>query len=161
MVRLGQRRQGLAAAVDATVRMEGSKEALVTPRDHVRLRKWQWLRRSWLPWFDRHEEGWSSDYSCDPRRGSDGSTVAAMSPTVEVTRGLVHWPGNSGGSPSRSSRVEHQGGKAAGRRAAAMVVAGRNAVAAVGLAESRGGRGPFRPGGLQREEDVVVAGMAQ
>ena len=37
------------------------KEAQVTLRDRVRLRKWQWLRRSWLPCFDRCEEGWSSD----------------------------------------------------------------------------------------------------
>ncbi|THU69572.1 hypothetical protein C4D60_Mb08t15830 [Musa balbisiana] len=85
----------------------------------------------------------------------------AVSPTVEVTRGLVRWPENSSGGPSRSSRVEHQGGKAAGRRAAATVVAGRNAAAAVGLAESRGGRVPFRPDGLQREEDLIVAGTAQ
>ncbi|THU72683.1 hypothetical protein C4D60_Mb04t14770 [Musa balbisiana] len=58
-------------------------------------------------------------------------------------------------------RVEHQGGKATGRGVVATVVTGRNATVAVGLAESRGGRGPFRPDGLQREEDVVVVGTTQ
>uniref|UniRef100_A0A804K815 Uncharacterized protein n=1 Tax=Musa acuminata subsp. malaccensis TaxID=214687 RepID=A0A804K815_MUSAM len=53
--------------------------------------------------------------------------------------------------------VEQQGGKAAGRGATATVVASQNAAVEVGLAESKGGRGPFRPDGLQRGEDVVVA----
>ncbi|THU72725.1 hypothetical protein C4D60_Mb04t15200 [Musa balbisiana] len=137
------------------------KEALVTPRDRVRLRKRRWLQWSWLPWFDHHEEGWSSYCNCDPRGGSNGGAVGAVSPMVEATRGLVRWSGNNGGDPSRSSRVEHQGGKAIGQGAAATMVAGRNAAATVGLAKSRGGRGPFRPDELQREADVVVAGTTQ
>ena len=54
------------------------KEALVTSRDRMRLRKRRWLHRSWLPCFYHHEEGLLSDCSCDPRGGSDGGAEGSL-----------------------------------------------------------------------------------
>ncbi|XP_064963249.1 uncharacterized protein LOC135611538 [Musa acuminata AAA Group] len=103
---------------------------------------------------------------CDPRAGSDGGAVGgsrgsnggAVGDNVANgrRRGLVRWPGSSGYGPSRSSRMEQQGGKTVGRGATATVVTDWKAAATMGLAESRGSKGPFRPNGLRMGEDVVV-----
>lgn len=69
----------------------------MTPKDRERLRKQRRLQRSWLPYFDHREEGWSSDCGYDPREGSEGHGWEAGSGD--------HWQRSSDSDPFLPSKM--------------------------------------------------------